>query len=275
MKRVIALLTDFGTRGQHYVAAMKAVILKINPLVSIVDISHQISSFSILEASYVLKATYKYFPEDSIFVIVVDPGVGSPREIIALKTSSNYFFIGPDNGLFPNIFNASKISECVIVNNTDYFNHPISSTFHGRDIMSPTAAYISRDKHFNLSDLGPHFNYNHLIKNISKYDLEIKNRNVRCLIQYIDSFGNGITTIPMTGNKIENSEFSLAEGSKISLIHGKEIYEGIFSTHFSGVPFNSLLFLAGSTGFLEISINQVNASKKLGFKVGDIITIRL
>ena len=180
MIRIIALLTDFGTRGQHYVAAMKAVILKFNPLVNIIDISHQISSYSILEASYVLKATYKYFPEDTVFIIVVDPGVGSSREILALKTSTNYFFIGPDNGIFPNVFDASKISECVIVNNTDYFNHPISPTFHGRDIMAPVAAYITRNKHPALSDLGPYFNYNNLIKLPSKYDLDSENRSVKC-----------------------------------------------------------------------------------------------
>ncbi|MHA2131820.1 MAG: SAM hydrolase/SAM-dependent halogenase family protein [Promethearchaeota archaeon] len=275
MKPIIALLTDFGTKGQHYVAAMKAVILNINSLVNIIDISHQISPFSILEASYVLKTTYKYFPEKTFFVVVVDPGVGSSREIIALKTSSNYFFIGPNNGIFRNVFDTSKISECVMVNNIDFFNHPISPTFHGRDIMAPVAAYITRDKHITLNDVGPNYNYNDLIKLPSNYTIYEEKRSVRCSIQYIDSFGNGTTTIPFIGNKIENSEFSLKEGSKISLIHEKEIYEGIFSTHFSGVPLDSLLFLIGSTGFLEISINQENASKKLGFKVGDIITIRL
>ena len=99
-KPIIALLTDFGKRGQHYVASIKAIILRINPYVRFVDISHQISPYSIVEASYVLKSTYKLFPKGTIFIIVVDPGVGSSREILAIKTKSNYFFVGPNNGIF-------------------------------------------------------------------------------------------------------------------------------------------------------------------------------
>ncbi len=87
---VVALLTDFGPMG-HYVASMKGVILKINPNIKIIDISHNVSSYSIIEASYLISATYKYFPEYTVFIIVVDPGVGSSREILALKTKSKFF----------------------------------------------------------------------------------------------------------------------------------------------------------------------------------------
>jgi len=104
MERIIALVTDFGPKGQHYVAAMKAVIMNINPLVKIIDISHDITPYSKIEASYILKTTYKYFPKGSIFIIVVDPGVGGSRELLALKTKSDYIFIGPNNGIFSNVF---------------------------------------------------------------------------------------------------------------------------------------------------------------------------
>jgi len=275
MENIIALITDFGTKGQHYVAVMKAVILNINPHVKIIDISHGIASYSIIEASYILKTTYKHFPKTTVFITVVDPGVGSTRRIIALKTKSNYFFIGPDNGIFPYAFNRAEISDCISIQNEKYFNQPISSTFHGRDIMAPVGAYITKHKNFLLSDLGPKFEFNSLIKIpiIIKTDLE--NRTIMSLIQHIDSFGNGVTTIPMIENKIEDSDLTIEDESKISIFINNNKYNGIFSSHFSSVPKNSILFLVGSTGFLEVSINQGHAANILDFKVGDIITIRL
>lgn len=275
MERIIGLITDFGSRGQHYVAAMKAVILKINPLVKIIDISHDISPYSIIEASYILKTTYKHFPKGSIFITVVDPGVGGSREILALKTNLNYFFIGPNNGIFPNVFDISEISECISIQNEEYFNQPVSATFHGRDIMAPIGAYITRYQNFPLSELGPKFNFNNIIKIIITNEVDLENRSIIGSIQYIDSFGNGTTTIQMVGNKIKDLDLALEHGTKINLIINKNKYEGKFTSHFSSVPIDSLLFLVGSTGFLEISINQGNASKKLGFKSGDIITIQV
>jgi len=275
MEPVIALLTDFGPRGQHYVAAMKGVILNINPLVKIVDISHEVSPFSIIEASYVLKTTHIHFPKETVFITVVDPGVGSGREIIALKTNSNYFFIGPNNGIFPNVFDLSEISECINIQNKSYFIRPVSPTFHGRDIMAPIGAYITKYKNFPLSELGSNFNFNNLIKFPLVYELDLEDNTVKCSIQYVDSFGNGTTNIPMIGNKIKDSDLSLEDGSKISFIIREKSYEAIFTSHFASMPIDSVLFIIGSTGFLEISINQGNASDILDFKVGDIITVKL
>ncbi|MHA2391341.1 MAG: SAM hydrolase/SAM-dependent halogenase family protein [Promethearchaeota archaeon] len=275
MENIVALLTDFGTQGQHYVAAMKAVILKINPNVKFIDISHGISSYSIIEASYILKTTYKHFPKSTVFIIVVDPGVGSSREIIILKTKTNYFFIGPNNGIFPNVFNIEEISDCRNIQNKEYFKHPVSPTFHGRDIMAPIGASITNYKNFPLSDLGPKFNFNSLIRIPIVFELDLENKNIKSTIQYIDSFGNGTTSIPVIENKIKDSNLTLEEGSKIVLNVKGDRHEGIFTSNFSSVPLDSLLFLVGSTGFLEISINQGNASKKLGLKSGDIITLQL
>jgi len=275
MENIIAVITDFGTKGQHYIATMKAVILNINPRVKIIDISHGISSYSIIEASYILKTTYKHFPKTTVFIIVVDPGVGSTRRIIALKTNSNYFFIGPDNGIFPNAFDVAEISECISIQNEEYFNQPVSSTFHGRDIMAPVGAYITKYKNFPFSNLGPKFDFNSLIKIPIIFKLDLENRSIVSSIQYIDSFGNGTTTIPMIGNKIKDSDLTLEDELKISIFINNNEYDGIFSSHFSSVPKDSILFLVGSTGFLEVSINQGDAAKKLDFKVGDIITIRL
>jgi len=275
MESIIALLTDFGLRGQHYVAAMKAVILNINPDVKIIDISHGISSYSIIEASYILKTTYKHFPKTTVFIIVVDPGVGSTRKIIALKTTSNYFFIGPDNGIFPNTFVETEISDCINIQNEEYFNYPISPTFHGRDIMAPVSAYITKNKNAPLEDLGSKCDFTSLIKIPVTLKLNIENRSIMSSIQYIDSFGNGTTTIPIIGNKLGDSNLILEDGLKISIIINNNKYDGVFSSHFSSVPKDFLLILVGSTGFLEVSINQGNAANILDFKVGDIIKIRI
>lgn len=270
---IIALITDFGLRGQHYVASMKAIILKINPNVSIIDLSHYISSYSIIEALYILTSTYRNFPQGSIFIIVVDPGVGSSREIIALKTNSNYYFIGPNNGIFSNLLENDMITECINIQNDQYFNQPVSKTFHGRDIMAPVGAHLSNG--INIRNFGPEFQITRLLKFPLIYNILREKREIQCIIQYIDSFGNGITNIPIVDNKIEGFDFRLHKDIAIKVeINGSE-YKGKYNTLYSNVSMNSILFLVGSTGFFEISINHGNASRELSFKVGDIITIKL
>ena len=205
---------------------------------------------------------------------MIDPGVGSSREILVLKTNTDFFFVGPNNGIFPNIFDISEILECINIQNEKYFNHPVSSTFHGRDIMAPVGAYIS--KNVSVKNFGPNFNFDDLVKlEPISYEFDLKNRCIYCTIQYIDSFGNAITTIPIIGNKIKDSQVTLEEGSKISIIKNQKTNEGLYVSHFSGVPHNSLLFLVGSTNFLEVSVNQGNASERLGLRVGDKVTIKL
>jgi len=271
-QKLICLITDFGLKGQHYVASMKGVILKINPNIRIIDITHSITPFSIIEASYILKTTYKHFPKETIFIIVVDPGVGNSREILALKTKSNHYFIGPNNGIFSGDF-IYNIDECIEIQNDEFFNKPISNTFHGRDIMAPVAAHLISG--IPLIRFGHNFNLNNLEESLMKYDIDLEKKTVQCSIQYIDSFGNVTTNIPIVNNKIQNSGVTLKEGIKISVKIDKNTYEGIFTLNYSNVPIGSILFLVGSTDYLEISINQGNVSKELGFKIGDIITIRL
>ena len=152
---IIGLITDFGIKGAHYVASMKGIILKINPRVNIVDISHHITPYSIIEASYVANSVYSNFPIGTIFIIVVDPGVGSKREILLVETKNHYYFIGPNNGVFSNLFMKNEIKECIHIKNDKYFNKPVSKTFHGRDIMAPVSAYITQG--INLNNFGNNF----------------------------------------------------------------------------------------------------------------------
>ena len=267
--RIIGLLTDFGQKGSHYVASMKAVFMKINPNIKIIDISHEIHPFSIIEASYILKTTINYFPENSIFIIVVDPGVGSSREILALKTNSNYFLIGPNNGLFGISLEPNEISLCVQLNKEEYYLDSVSKTFHGRDIMAPIAAHLSLGK--NLRDLGDIFPIEKLLS-INKYEkLPIYDTNrIKCYIQYIDNFGNAVTNVNV--NNLENLT-KITQGEDLFIEFNNKKFKGTFTSYFGSVPVGSLLFLRGSTGYLEISINQGSAQKLVGFSTGDFITI--
>lgn len=267
----IGLITDFGLRGSHYVASMKGVIATINPNINIIDVSHSVKHFSIIEAAYLLKSTYRYFPEETVFVGVIDPGVGSEREIVALETKEGYRFVGPDNGLFSGALN-SRISTCYIVKNDEYFHKPVSNTFHGRDIMAPVGAHIASG--ISLNHLGPSIDPTLLKKIPMTYEINQPEKEIECSIQYVDDFGNLTTNIPLLNHHVPNSEIIVDENKKLSLLVENETFKGQFVTHFATVPKNNLLFIKGSTGFLEISINQGHASNFLGITSGDVITIK-
>jgi len=268
-KRVIGLITDFGCKGLHYVATMKAVILKINPNVQIIDINHNITPFNIYEARFLISTTYKYFPQGSVFIIVVDPGVGSSRDILAVKLVSDYYFIGPNNGIFTNAFKSNDISECIKIQNDKYFIKPVSNSFHGRDIMAPIGAYIT--KNVELKNFGPYFDSKDFASYPIEYKVSIKEKQIKGIIQYIDQFGNGITNIPIEANKVKESSLNLEDGDLIQFRFNDKEYKGIFTSFFSSQPLKTLLFIKGSTNYLEISINQGNAAKQIGFKVGDTL----
>ena len=263
--QIIGLITDFGARGQHYVASMKGIILNINPKANIIDIAHSVTSFSIIETAYIIKTTYSLYPKNTIFIVVVDPGVGSSREIIIIRTKSDYFFIGPNNGIFTNVFDSNEISKCIHIKNKNYFNSPVSKTFHGRDIMAPIGAYLSQG--VNIDKFGPSFPIAKLIDFPIELN-KISDNEIKCTIQYIDDFGNIITNLK--GNHVifkANTEMAIRTGDQI--IKGKcvKFFEEVF--------INSLLFTIGSSGFLEISKNQGNAASDLGLKVGNVITVEL
>ena len=263
--QIIGLITDFGARGQHYVASMKGIILNINPKANIIDIAHNITPFSIIEAAYIIKSTYTLYPKNTIFIVVVDPGVGSNREIILIRTQSDYLFIGPNNGIFTNVFDSSEISKCIQIKNEQYFNTPVSKTFHGRDIMAPIGAYLS--KGVNIDTFGSKFP---ITKQID-FPIELKKisaNKIRCTIQYIDNFGNLITNIK--GNYV-----IFKEDTEMAIRTEDQKLKGKFVKFFEEVFVDSLLFIIGSSGFLEISKNQGNAASDLGLKVGDVITIEL
>ena len=148
---VITLLTDFGLQDE-YVGAMKGVILSINSNIQLVDITHALTRHDIVQAALIVKSTFRYFPTNSIHVIVVDPGVGGKRKVICCN-KDGHFFIAPDNGVLSLVVQDGKVAELRAVTNQAYFLKPVSHTFHGRDIFAPVAAHLSKD--LDMSRLRP------------------------------------------------------------------------------------------------------------------------
>jgi len=275
----IALITDFGSDGQHYVACMKGVILEINSTVKIIDISHNITPFSILEGAYILNSTYKYFPKGTIFVAVIDPGVGSARKIIILETSSGFYFVGPDNGLFTHIINNEDISKIIEISNQDYFLEPVSDTFHGRDIMAPVSAYLS--KGISIENFGNPLEIDNIIKLNDLSPKIIENEKIiEGKIQYIDSFGNCITNIELDNeNKSKNLgiQFLHKDSYKMNL-KGKDL-KFIFLSYYEELSSylkmsRNPLLKRDSFNFLELSLNMKSFAQTFNISVGEIFYIK-
>ncbi|HUI91587.1 MAG TPA: SAM-dependent chlorinase/fluorinase [Chitinivibrionales bacterium] len=250
MSRPVALLTDFGTKD-WFVASMKGVILSINPSAVIVDITHHITAGDISSAAFNLLSCHAFFPNGTIFVAVVDPGVGSSRQAIAVKAGP-YFFIGPDNGVLSPAIDNYYNPELRSLLNPKYFRKKVSATFHGRDIFAPAAAYLSKGIAFGK--LGPR------IKGVVRLTMplarEVGNKIVGCIL-YLDHFGNAITNIPssLLDSKVK---YVSVKGSKVPM-----------AACYSDVDEGKPLAVIGSCGFVEISVNRGDAARKMRLKVGD------
>jgi len=258
---VITLLTDFGLKD-YYVASMKAVILSICPSATIVDISHDISNFDILEAAFTLCASYHYFPHGTVHVVVVDPGVGSSRKALVFKTR-NYYFVGPDNGVLSLAAEMDNVIEVREIVNEKLMLHKISRTFHGRDVFAPVAAHIACG--LSVKEVGP------VVNEYVKLPLQrpSKDGNIcQGSILHIDKFGNVITNIPSSfvGEDVRSIKLFLSDG---------RIYHMPLVDFYAAAPIGSLMAIHGSAGFLEISINQGNAASTLKVKRGEKIILEL
>ncbi len=260
----IGLITDLGW-GDYYVGAMKGVILSINPEAKIVDISHQIPKHDVEKAAFVLCYAADTFPRNSVFIAVIDPGVGTERKCILLRTrEKNFNFIGPDNGVFSFVADRFGVSEVREVSNSDFMLPGVSSTFHGRDIMAPAGAHISLNP--KLSEVGPE------IGGFEKFDIEtpcVENGVVSGQIINIDDFGNLITNIP------SDLVYDLAEfGDVLDVrIAGHEFFIPFVRT-FGDVSKGEKLCYIGSIDTLEIAKNRGNLSYELDVDGYDKLNIR-
>ncbi len=240
---IIVFISDFGY--SFYVGQVKGVIKSINPNADIIDITHNIPKFNIKAGQFILYSSYKYFPKQTVFLCVIDPGVGSERKAIIVE-AENYYFVGPDNGLF-GFFRDYKAYEIEVPK----FASP---TFHARDVFAPICAKLS----LGLKPIEMARPLNRIV--------EMDFRNVKTFENYllgevlfIDDFGNIITNIEFS------DEFKLVE------IRGVKIERKVRT--YSDANKGTLVFLKGSYEFLEISMVEGNASEKLNAKIGDEVKV--
>ena len=265
---VITLLTDFGLKDE-YVGAIKGVILSINSMVQLVDISHNLTRHDILQAALVIKGAFRYFPKDSIHVIVVDPGVGGKRKVICLK-KEGHVFVAPDNGILSLVTQDGKADEIYAVTNQAYFLKPVSNTFHGRDIIAPVAAHLSKGA--ALPCLGEKLT----LDDINTLDIPVPflSSDERLLageIISIDHFGNLITNIDQETFEI----FTGKRKSKNVVIGlGRSRIRGV-SESYDTVKVGDPLAIFGSRNLLEISVNQADASSYFRAHVGLAVNVEV
>jgi len=264
---IITLLTDFGIEDA-YVGTIKGVILSVNPSAMIVDITHQIDPQDLIEAAYVIKSTYRYFPKGTVHVIVVDPGVGSDRAIVALEMMG-HIFLAPDNGVLTLLMDEGRIDSITRVKNSHYFLEPLSQTFHGRDIFAPVGAHIS--KGVDLKKLGSGLDLNDLVHlSIRKPSITDEGELVGTIVS-VDHFGNCITNIDL--NCLEKFYKPGFEKNLVIAIGEYEI-KGL-SKNYDGVGLKQPLAIIGSLGYLEIALNCGRASRHFGAQKGDPIRVIL
>jgi S-adenosylmethionine hydrolase len=258
-KSIITLLTDFGLKDP-YVASMKGVLLTINPQCTLVDITHQVHSHDIKEGAFILAQTYSTFPKGTIHLAVVDPGVGSPRKPILLVTKK-YFFVGPDNGLFTLPPRRERVKQAVLLANQKFFLSKVSSTFHGRDIFAPVAAYLSLG--VEPEAFGPSIKS---WREISFPDPAMKQGKLIGEIVHVDAFGNLISNID------RKSLVQFSKGQPLAVKIGKRTMAGLKKGYWEGRK-GEPMALIGSGGFLEISIQEGNAQKALRARRGNAIIV--
>ena len=274
MSPIITLTTDLGL-ADAYVAAMKGVMLGINPEAKLVDICHTIKPQNIAQAAFVLSRAYPFFPEGTIHVVVVDPGVGTRRRAIILRTPLAAF-VAPDNGVLSHVIQQSSVKpagdsinqqkielgpglQAVAITKPQFWRSPVSSTFHGRDIFAPVAARLSLG--FPPTDFGEAITSVTMLALPQPY--QAADGSVVGHIIHIDSFGNLITDI--------KSDVLPRAKQAITIEVGNQLISGLSRTYAEG---SGLLALIGSDGYLEVAVKEGSASAFLDAEVGDEVRIR-
>jgi S-adenosylmethionine hydrolase len=256
----IVLLTDFG-HADGYAGILHGVIAKIAPEVRVIDLAHGVPPFDLLQANLILYRACPYFPKGSIFVVVVDPGVGGSRNPILVETDHHYF-IGPDNGVFTLALSEQKVKNIFLLQDKKFFLTEISSTFHGRDIFAPAAAHLARGT--AGKEFGPP-----LPDYLRLADLEPKQTGDRLSgkIISIDRFGNAVTNLKKSFLKRFFPDLKIS--ASVAAVHRLPLRH----THYAEGKAGEALLLFGSSALLEIAVYQGSAAEKLDLKLGDEVEI--
>lgn len=258
----ITLITDFG-EADHYVACMKGVILQRAPTAQIVDVTHAIQPHDIVHGAFVLRQVFEHFPPGTIHVAVVDPGVGSTRRILAARYSRQ-IILAPDNGMMSFVHRDFVMEELRSVQNTHLFRGEVSTTFHGRDIFAPVAGNLWQG--MTLDKVGPSVRELELL-NIERPHV-LEQGGVEGQVMYVDHFGNVISNI--SGDDLAGVKAPLER----LFVHVGPLRVGHLHATYAEVPPGEIVALIGSTGMLEIAINQGNAASHLRASPGTIVVVR-
>lgn len=256
---IITLTTDFGL-SDPYVGQMKGALLQGCPSATLVDLTHAIPSWDVLAAALTLHTSYRYFPVGTVHLVVVDPGVGSRRSILAAR-GEGQFFVCPDNGILSFLLDEHHLQAVHRVE-MDQAAGAISPTFHGRDIMAPVAAALAGGA--GLETFGPAL----ALSSLQRIDLpqaEIVDHRLHGQVLSIDHFGNVRTSIRLDNTLRSSIHFAAV------VIHGHRI--STFVTHYSEAPIGALLVLIDSSGFVEVAANQASAAALIGCAPGDALSI--
>ena len=256
---IITLTTDFGT-GSPYVAAMKGVILSINPAVTLVDVTHDVPAQDIRQGAIVLRDVAGRFPPETIHAAVVDPGVGTDRAIVCARIAGQ-IFVAPDNGLLGLVAARTAPEKIVRLAEPEFWLPEVSTTFHGRDVMAPVAARLSLG--LDPDRLGP------ALESLVALDFpkpELGSGEIAGEVIQVDSFGNLVTNI--TAAMLSD----LPDGSRIRVACGGREIAGLALTY-GDLPASSLISLIGSSDRLEVSVVGGSASDKLNVGTGDKVNV--
>jgi len=261
---IITLTTDFGL-NDHFVGTMKGVILNIVADAEIVDISHSVQAFDVLDGALTISQAYSYFPSGTVHVVVVDPGVGTARRPI-LASSDGYHFVAPDNGVLSLIYAREERIHVRHITSDHYFLQPLSNTFHGRDIFAPVAAYLA--KHVDSHKFGDE------VEDYARFSAPkpkpVDENRVRGVVLKVDRFGNLITNITPQDMPVLFQDNAPA----FKILIGKREISDIRKVYAEGAP-GEVFAILGSMGFLEIAANRAAAAQVLGVGKGTEVQIVL
>ncbi len=265
MPRIVALLTDYGTRDQ-YAGSLRGAVLAACPDAQVVDLTHHITRHAVREAAFVLRATVATFPAGTAFVAVVDPGVGTARRGIAIR-AGGYLFVGPDNGLFSLVLSDHPDAEVRELTNSGLFRANVSATFHGRDVFGPVAGALVRGTPFE--EVGPP------IRDAFHFEFPrpqlVGDREIEGNVIYIDAFGNLVSSIggPEWQTFIHGAKGDLAE--MVAEIGGTILP---VVTTFGDVPEEEACAYLGSAGRIEIAVNSRSARERFEASIGTPLKLR-
>jgi S-adenosylmethionine hydrolase len=262
---LITLTTDFGS-DNWFVGTMKGVIKNINPDAEIVDITHGVRKYNVHEAAFILCNSYGYYPAGTVHTVVVDPGVGSKRNAIIVRTS-RYCFVGPDNGVLSYALAAEEAVAIVKIQNEKYLLAPVSETFHGRDVFAPVSAYLSIG--IDPEEFGPRVK--EAVSLTPSVPRRISEQEAVGHVVYVDTFGNLITDV--TGSLLEEL-FRSSKARRLRLLIRDQEIVRLCRTYSEGKA-NELIALIGSSGHLEIAINLGSAADVLEMKEGGKFILKI